>query len=396
MTSYLVVACLLLVLAILSLRWRLRSLALCSTLLVGGFIALRYQLGYDWLAYEKFFEDVPTFWDRGNAFTYYDSADATPSLEVEPIFLWLSMAIKSLGGTVEVLFALITVFNVWVIYLVCRSVAPGCVPLVWLVYFCLAAIAIQMNIIRQAIASSFVLLGLLYVARDRVVIAAAPMLLGVAIQVSTIMFWPLCLIGIRRPSRTIASVILCAGAAAALMGVDLFHATIQQVALVAPIWLVEKLAYYLNFEPVAISTGAAVIILWNVVVLLVLYRHDPLDRFINIGLWLTLYMLVAHLFFSTYPTVWNRVLAVALPWQVAAIWRSEPFKAQRILLRGAVVASIGAFAIAGLAYQLTQPKNEPFLPYHSLIQVWLGDEGYGRDRAEQAIVDYYWEQFLRQ
>src|SRR5262249_6156222 len=140
--------------------------------------------------------------------------------------------------------------------------------------------------------------------------------------------------------------------------------------------------------------GAALIILWNVAVLLVLYRQDPLDPFVNIALWLTLYMLAAHLFFSTYPTAWNRLLAVALPWQIAAIWRSEPFKARVILFRGAVVASIGALGIAGLAYQLSQPKNEPFVPYHSLIQVWLGDEGTGRDRAEQAINDYNLDRFL--
>src|SRR5262249_34191266 len=138
MTSYLLVASLLLVFAIIALRWRSPSLALCSTLLVGGFIAFRYQLGYDWLAYEKFFEEVPTFWDRGDIvpYYYYGSADSSLSLQVEPIFLWLNMAVKSLGGTAEVLFALIAVFNVWVIHLVCRSVAPGSVAFVWLVYFC--------------------------------------------------------------------------------------------------------------------------------------------------------------------------------------------------------------------------------------------------------------------
>src|SRR5262249_16055877 len=161
------------------------------------------------------------------------------------------------------------------------------VAFVWLVYFCLAAIAIQMNIMRQALASSFVLLGLLYVARRRMAVAAASMLVGAAIHVSIVIFWPLCLIGIRRPTRTTRSLILCAGIAVAVMGVDLFQATVQLITAVAPAWLVEKLDFYFNLEAVDISMGAALIILWNVAVLLVLYRQDPLDPFVNIALWLT-------------------------------------------------------------------------------------------------------------
>src|SRR5262249_29177975 len=180
-----------------------------------------------------------------------------------------------------------------------------------------------------------------------VAIAGAPMLIGAAIQISNVIFWPLCLNGSRRPSKTIASIILCAGIAVALMGPDLFQVTVAQVASVAPAWLEAKLAFYPNYlEAVKVSMGAALLFFWDAGVLLVLYRHDSLDPFVNIALWLTLYMLAAHLFFSTYPTVWNRLLAVALPWQVAAIWRSEPFKARFILFKGAVVVSIGAFGIA--------------------------------------------------
>jgi hypothetical protein len=250
-----------------------------------------------------------------------------------------------------------------------------------------------MNVVRQALASSFVLLGLLNVGGGRVVVAAAFMFSGFAFHISTVMFWPLLLIGIRRPSRTIIAILLCVGVAALVVGVDLFQATIEQVASVVPGRLAEKLAIYENLKPVPISMGAALLISWHVAVLLVLYMHDPADRFVNIALWLTLYMLGAHLFFSAYPTMWNRVLAVALPWQVAAIWRSEPFTAQHIFFRGTVVAGIGALGIAGLAYLLSRPENEPFVPYHSLVQVWLGDEGDGRTRSEQAIIDY-WDQWL--
>ena len=392
MTSYLVVAGLLLVLAIFALRSPSRSLALCATFLAGGFIALRYQLGYDWLAYERLFEEVPTLWGQADGLLHYEfeAGDTTYSLDVETIFLWLAQTVKSLGGTVEALFALVSIFNIWVIHVVSRRMAPGSVPLVWLIYFCLAAIAIQMNVIRQALASSFVLLGLLNVGGGRVVVAAALMLFGAAFHISTVMFWPLLLIGIRRPSRTIAAIVLCVGVAALVLGVDLFQATVEQVASVMPGRLAEKLAYYENMKPAAISMGAALLILWHVAVLLVLYMHDPADRFVNVGLWLTLYMLGAHLFFSAYPTVWTRVLAVALPWQVAAIWRSEPFTAQDIWFRGTVVAGIGALGIVGLAYQLNRPEYEPFVPYHSLVQVWFGDEGDGRTRSEQAIIDSWY------
>src|SRR5262245_51612497 len=109
MASYLVVAGLLLLFAVLASRWQSRVLALCSTFLIGGFIALRYQLGYDWLAYEQLFDEVPTFWDRAIS-PYYDIANMDLTLDVESVFLWLNIAVKSLGGTSELLFALIAVF----------------------------------------------------------------------------------------------------------------------------------------------------------------------------------------------------------------------------------------------------------------------------------------------
>src|SRR5262249_57758002 len=131
-----------------------------------------------------------------------------------------------------------------------------------------------------------------------VAIAGAPMLIGAAIQISNVIFWPLCLNGSRRPSKTIASIILCAGIAVALMGPDLFQVTVAQVASVAPAWLEAKLAFYPNYlEAGNVSMGAALVILWDGGVLLVLYRHYSIDPFAYISLLLWLFMLVAPVLF---------------------------------------------------------------------------------------------------
>jgi EpsG family len=382
MTAYLILAAILLLFALANVWAKSRWLGVSASLLVGSFTALRYQLGYDWVAYERLFQALPGTWSFG-------FQPGFPQLQVEPLFLWLCIALKSLGGTVEVLFFGIAAFNVFVIHFVCQRIAPNSQPFVWLFYFCFAVVAVQMNIVRQALASSFVLLGLLCLVRSRPFFGTIPVLVGSGIQVSSAIFAPLWLIGSKRPNPMFVGILLAAGSLAIVTKIDILKVIIEYVKVISPDWLNYKFAFYEKTERSAVSLSAVFFMIWNAALLVIFYLRRRSDPAVCIAAWLTLYMLAAHLFFSQYPTIWNRTLAVALPWQLATVYRMKLLETWSASVEFAGVATIGIIAIAGLAYQLGRPQYGPFVPYHSVIQARVfGDEGTGRARAEQAIEDY--------
>jgi hypothetical protein len=382
MFAYLVVAVALLILALISMHSPTKWAAIASTVIVGLFVGLRYHLGYDWLAYDSLFSHL-----REWHFGYQPPA---PVLQVEPLFLWLNILTKSLGGSVDILFAVIAVFNVWAIYFVVQRICPNSQPIVWLVYFCVAVVTVQMNTTRQAFASSFVLLGLLFVANRKTFTGATPMIAALGIQVSSAMFAPLWLINrVRFSGKIIAfalAIFVASFAASLLTGLNLFHTVIRAVMPFSPDWLRYKLCFHLTYLPVNASISAMVLIVWHSIILTALFKQRNDDPFIKIGFALTLYMLAAHLMLSHYPTFWTRIMAVALPWQTAAALRADVLSIYRLRVRQAVVAGVGIAGIAGLGVQLHKPDYFPFLPYHTILQAKLmGDEGYGFERTYNTI-----------
>lgn len=382
MFAYLVVAVALLVLALISMRSPTKWAAVTSTVIVGLFVGLRYHLGYDWLAYDSLFSHL-----REWQFGYQPPA---PVLQVEPLFLWLNILTKSLGGSVDILFAVIAVFNVWAIHFVVQRISPNSQPLVWLVYFCVAVVTVQMNITRQALASSFVLLGLLFVARRKPIAGAAPMIAALGIQVSSAMFAPLWLINrVRFGGKAIAlalAIFVAAFIASFLTSFNLFHTIIRMVMPVSPDWLRYKLCFHLTYLPVNASISAMVLIVWHGIAFAVLFKQRNDDPFIKMGFALTLYMLAAHLMLPHYPTFWTRIMAVALPWQIAAMVRVGVLSSYKVWFRQVIVAGVGLAGIAGLGFQLHKPDYFPFLPYHTILQAkLLGDEGNGFERTYKTI-----------
>ena len=95
---------------------KLRYVVLAVVILFAG---LRYQVGYDWLGYEKLFDFVPNDWD----FSQYGLSRYI--LSTEPIFYSLNVIIKSLGGSFNLLLIALTVFNLLVIDRLSHKVAPG-------------------------------------------------------------------------------------------------------------------------------------------------------------------------------------------------------------------------------------------------------------------------------
>jgi EpsG family len=355
---------------------------LCLVLLI-LFVGLRYEIGVDWLAYERLFVFVP---DNFSLSEYSLSGSA---LQTEFLFYALVVFVKSIGAPFEALLFVMAAFNVVVIDKMCRETAPNSQPFVWLAYFCLAVGTVQFNIVRQALASSFVILSLLYAVRGRPVGSVLALGLGFGIHSSVLMFLPVLALVRFEPRRSVIFGVLGVSAALFVSGVFVGAALLNAVAAVLPGVIGSKAENYAT----AFNTGAlfgisplAMVLIFVYLYLLRVFLKAEQDGYIRTAIYLTLLVLFAHLALGTYPSFWNRVMCVSLPWQLAALWRLKYFerfdKLQQMPVKMGVVVALGSAMI----FQLSRAESKPFVPYHSLLQVWVtGDRGDGRQRAIETI-----------
>jgi hypothetical protein len=390
MAPYIAVSLVLTLVALLDVEYpRLeREFAAISLIVATGFAALRYQTGYDWLTYEAYFDstaDLETALYRG--IPHQD----TP---MEPLFYGLNMLIKSLGGSLVLVFAIAAIFNCGVIHAVTGRISDGrC--LMWTLYFALAFPIAQLSIIRQSLAASFVLIALLLAAQGIIALAILVLLIGAGFHASTLIYLPIVFLPYLRPKPW--SIILAAGFGICLLFADvrLLNPAIDLATLLLPQWLANKLSLYYQIEPPNISLGVAALILWHCGILgLMLKCLSESERrcpYIGVAFWLTLWVLGAHIYLAGFPNLWNRVMCVALPWQVAALWRLDVIRRFTRAAKVALVAALGTAGLVGLVYTLQKPDSAPLVPYHSLVQLWLyGDPGDGRTRSELWLEEYNW------
>jgi hypothetical protein len=356
--------------------------AWCLLLLI-LFVGLRYEIGLDWLAYERLFVFVP------NNFSLRDYAISGGALQTEFLFYALVVFLKSSGASFELMLFLIAAFNIIIIDIMCRKIAPNSQPFVWLVYFCLAIGTVQFNIIRQALASSFIILSLLYAVRQQRVASLVAFGLGFGIHSSVLMFVPVLVLFHLEPKRWIVVGILGISAGLFVSGVFVGATLLGAISSILPGFIGSKAENYAE----ALSTGVlyqisplAIMLIFVYLYFLRLFLNARQDAYVRVAIYLTLLVLFAHLALGTYPSFWNRVMCVSLPWQIATIWRLGFFEKFDELARVPMKIGLSLALGAAMIFQLSRAESKPFVPYHSALQVWLtGDRGDGRMRAIETI-----------
>jgi hypothetical protein len=361
---------------------RSRFPALCLILLI-IFVGLRYEIGVDWLAYERLFGFVP------DNYSLNDYSVSGIALQTEFLFYAIVVFVKSLGFPFEGLLFLMAAFNLVVIDKMCRVISPNSQPFVWLTYFCLAIGTVQFNIVRQALASSFVIISLLYAVQRRPVASLLALGLGFGIHSSVLMFLPV--IGLIRfePRRyiVIGFLVICAGLF--VSGIFVGATLLNVVAAVLPGVIGSKAENYASAFNAGTLFGVSPLAMSLIVVYLYLiqfFLRAKQDMYTRTAVYLTLLVLFAHLALGGYPSFWNRVMCVSLPWQLATLWRLNYFEQFGRLQQTPVRIGVSLVLGGAMIFQLSRPESKPFVPYHSMLQVWLvGDKGDGRQRAIETI-----------
>lgn len=367
MTIYLTVAATLAILAMLT-TWRKEwatwaGIAASVTLI--AFAGFRYRTGYDWPAYEMIFAAVP---DLSGAV-----CNGIPRMDVlvEPLFLWLNIAIKTFGGGIETMIFVVAMVNIAMVHVVVSRISKS-MAIVWLVYFGLIFIVAQMAVLRQALASSFALLALLLAVEKRPVSSVLSMIASLGFHITGAFFAPLLVLRWWRPAWWLAAAIVGVGVLVAISDVSVAHAGIAAISPMLPDWIAFKLTFYAATKLAPISIGTAGLIGFHILLLAVLYvaptqkeRHDP---FVVMGIWVTIWVLIAHLYLSEMPIFWNRIMMVSIPWQIATVYRLDAVRIASVWLRGGAVTGLAVFSASALFYTLSAPSSAPYLPYQTVFE----------------------------
>lgn len=355
--------------------------AVCLAMMI-FFTGLRYEIGYDWLAYEQYFLWLTPSLSWAN---YKQSQLVLP---VEYLYFVFNVIVKSVGGSLELLLFIISAFNLIVIDRMAKAIDETSRPFVWLLYFCLALVMVQFNILRQSIASSFVIISLLCACRRKYILSPISFAIGLGFHTSIALFFPI-FIFINRNIKLRYIIGVLVLSLAVLIAGHIFLANIfGSVGSLLPGGISDKTDLYASGiaggNVWGISPLAAVLIMLYICMLYIFIRL-PQDPYVNVAILLTTAVLIAHLAFGQIPIVWNRVMCVSLPWQLAVLWKHYVRKVEpRVRNVGLVVG--GLVGLSVFSFQLTRPENIAFVPYHSLVQVWLfGDQGDGRLRSMYAV-----------
>jgi hypothetical protein len=303
---------------------------------------------------------------------------------METLFLWLNVIVKTFTDDVTVLFAVAAIFGIVSIHEISGKISRSqC--LMWLVYFCLAFLPAQMSSIRAAITASLVLIGLALAARQKPIRGLAVIAIASGFHTFSAAFLVLPLVRKTRPSvRWFLVPFLTLGFICLLLGVQVADGLIDLTSPFLPGFASEKLTLLYQGANAPLSKATLVLIAGHSTLLYLFCadRNAEQDPFIIIAIWLIFMVLMAHLFLSGLPAIWNRIMYVSLPWEIACLGRIDAFVRLGVAMKRTITLGIGALSVAGLVYFLVSPASLPFVPYQSIIEVWLtGDYGDGPWRS---------------
>ncbi len=356
------------------------STALFVILIV--FTGLRYQVGYDWIAYERYFNAV----DEQISITSYFNKDYP--LNVELLYYLLNNVVKTVFGSFDAMIFIISLLNISIIHYVFIRIDKNSLSFSWLIYIIIALIPIQFNIIRQSLASSFVCLSILYAVHKDYKFSALFFVISLGFHISSIIFLPLIIFYNYRLKIVHLGVIVSLSSLIFLIDIQIVGDLLSIISNYLPSIFSQKADAY--SASLGASGGSSVSLLTYILVMMhfifamILYLDREKDL-VNIAFNLTIMILISHLLFKEFPSIWNRVMAVSLVFQIPCLWIVIRNRLDKVALN-AVCIFVGAIGLTINYYKLSRFEAIAFVPYHSYLQVVLFDDyGNGRQRTEYAI-----------
>lgn len=360
------------------------DLGISSILVVAVFLliaGLRFETGYDWMVYESALEGAPSLLD-------FFSASRTSEAELmEPLFLLTLSLIREIGGDIQVLFVLVAVFNSLALVRFlkfCGANMAVCLA----IYFSWLYLPLQMGVIRQSIAVSFLMLSLVEHERGRNALRNIYFLVGFFFHFSTLLFLPIFL------RIKLASIIrfryffVLIALAIPVIGVNVFQWIGRIAGIINFEFVSIKMQQYSDIGPTPFSPAAFAYLTINCLLFLVLARRQAFLTKIESSLLLSIgLMIFFQALFWQFPLLWNRVQYLAVVGQSVMLCRRWALvRGERAWLE---FGCVSIFSIIVFLKTIVNPFASPYIPYQSYVwHLVTEDEGSGRVRTEAFYKDF--------
>lgn len=382
---YLMCFFILLVLAVLNVQMHdklstqiLTGLAAIMLICIAG---LRYETGGDWDTYTMLFNHFPTFSQLiGRPAVFAD-------VPVEEGFVLLSAFIKSLGGTVQHLFFVVTFINITLIACAARKYTQY--PVVALLcYYGILYFNLEMIYIRQAMAVALCFFALQYIEPRRIVPYLVFILLACTFHRVAALMIPLYFIMHRRIPSWVYLTAVGVGAVLMLAGIP----WIQTIFLTVAGWLGENYAdkaeTYTQNAMFAVNRGLSIGFVLNLAMLVVLMLFKKqIDERPHGTVMLNMFAASLLLYYYCFELVEvsNRVRLFFLIGIIALlpmVLEALPLFIER--LAGLIVIALYCFSFSRGIF-LEVPQAAAYNPYQNYIEYKIHPRpSTGKQRLEQS------------
>jgi len=350
-------------------------MALLAMVIFVAIAGLRLDTGYDWIAYEAALEEAPPLINLS-------FGDLPPLIgNMEPLFVILLCAIKEFGGSIQILFFVLALFNGLVFYCFVRY-CKGCVILAFAVYFCWAYLSAQMGIIRQSIAISFLMLSLIQFDKSKYSAAAVLLLITAGFQYTVLMFAPIFLTRFYRQIIAVRLPLIILMLGFYFLGYNLFDALTKILGIIGPSFIESRVTYYANLGASPKSIGSMAYLILNAFTFLYFSKITNPQSTIEKSLMLSILMMISiQALFWQFPLLWNRAQFFAVIAQSILLYKTWPAISRSHKVVQLFVVFI--LSIAALIKPLMGDGAQPYLPYQSILRfLYSDDPGDGRKRLE--------------
>lgn len=382
---YLICFVILFVLAILNVQMhdRLSTQVLTgiSALILIGIAGLRYETGGDWDAYTQMFANFPSF-----SRLIGHPIELTQQV-VEEGFVLLNAFVKSLGGTVQHLFFIVTSINILLITSALHKYTKY--PVVALMcYYGILYFNLEMIYIRQATAVAICFFALQFIKPRKI----APYMLMIVLactfhRVAALMI-PLYFLLDRRIATWVYVTVISVGAVLMLIGVP----WIQTIFLTVAGWLgenyTEKAEMYVENAMFAVNRGLSIGFILNLLILVaVMIFKKRIDALPYGTIMLNMFALSLVLYYYCFELieVSNRVRLFFFIGVIALlpmVLEVMPLFLER--LAGLVVIALYCFSFSRFIF-LEMPQAAAYNPYQNYIEYKIYPRpSTGKQRLDQS------------
>lgn len=382
---YLICFGILFVLAVLNLQMhdKLSSQLLSgiAALLLIGIAGLRYETGGDWDTYTNLYTYFPTF----SRLIGHPAEFA--ELSVEEGFVLLCALVKSLGGTIQHLFFVVTAINITLI--TCALHKYTKYPVIALLcYYCILYFQLEMIYIRQATAVALCFFALQYIQPKKIVPYLIFILLACTFHRVAALMIPLYFVLNQKIPTWVYVAVVGAGATLMYTGIP----WIQTIFLTVAGWLGEtyadKAELYTEDALFAVNRGLSIGFLLNFAILIVvLCFKKQIDALPHGTIMLNMYALSLVLYYYCFELVEvsNRVrmfffigVIALLPMVLEVL----PLFLERLL--GFVIVALYCFSFSRGIF-LEAPQAAAYNPYQNYIEYKIHPRpSSGKQRLEQS------------